>query len=314
MSPSKALTLLHGTIAGASGNLRGMSLMVLSTGCMAAMYVCIRMVPGDLHPFEVALFRNLIAWLLLWVWYRNGILDHYRTTHLRLHFVRGSLNVVAMLMFFHAVLITPLANVAALGFTAPLFASLLAFVWLRERPAWHRVAVILFGFVGAIIILRPGAPAANEGPLLLLISSAIWAVTMIVIKVLARTESSVTIALYMVSFMTPMSFLAALLFWQWPDMEQLAWLTLIAAFGTVGQISLAQSFRVAEVTAVLPLDFLKLVWSALLGYFLFAEIPDVWAALGGAMIFASTTFLALREYRRPSLRQRPGQSGAATTP
>ena len=111
-----------------------------------------------------------------------------------------------------------------------------------------------------------------------------------------------------------MSFLTALLFWQWPDMEQLAWMTLIAALGTVGQISLAQSFRVAEVTAVLPLDFLKLVWSALLGYFLFAEIPDVWAALGGVIIFASTTFLALRESRRPSPLQRPAQSEAATTP
>ncbi|NIP74066.1 MAG: DMT family transporter, partial [Gammaproteobacteria bacterium] len=217
-----------------------------------------------------AFFRNFLALLLLLGWHRSRFFGYFRTAHLKLHLLRGGLNVVAMLMFFTAVLITPLADVAALGFTAPLFASLLAIVVLRERLRWHRLLVIAFGFVGAVVILRPGFAAVGQGPVLLLMSAALWSVTMLVIKMIARTDSSVTITVYMGSVMAPLSLLAALWFWQWPTLEQLGWFVVISALGTLGQVSLAQSFRIAEVTAVLPLDFMKLVWGSLLGFFIFA--------------------------------------------
>lgn len=288
-----------------SDNLQGMLLMVASTACMATMYVAVREVPGGMHPFEIAFFRNVAGLLVLLAWHRGGIVACYRTQHVRLHLLRGALNVVAMLMFFYAVLITPLADVAALGFTAPLFASVLAIFVLRERLRWHRIAVIAFGFLGALTILRPGLVAIQIGPMLLLGSAAIWAVTMMVIKVLARTDSSVTITVYMGSVMAPLALVAAAFHWQWPSAEQLAWLLLIGVLGTVGQISLAQSFRLAEVSAVLPLDFLKLVWSSLLGFVIFAESPDLFTWLGGTMIFSSTTYLALREARSPAPRAAP---------
>lgn len=281
-----------------SGNVLGMVLMALSTGCMATMYVAIREVPGGMHPFEIVFFRNLFALGLLVAWQAPGGLAVLRTAHLRLHGLRGALNVVAMLAFFYAVTITPLAEVAALGFTAPLFASVLALLLLRERVHRHRVTVIAFGFVGALVVLRPGVEGVHLGALLLLFSSSMWAMALMVIKVLARTDSSATITLYMVLVMTPLALVPALLVWQWPTLVQLGWFALIALLGTLGQLCLAQSFRVAEVTAVLPLDFLKLVWGSLLGFVLFAEVPDVWTWVGGAMIFGSTTYLALRESRR----------------
>ncbi|HKI97500.1 MAG TPA: DMT family transporter [bacterium] len=297
-SPSDQPSGLLGQI---SGNVQGIALMVFSTACMACMYVAIREVPGGMHPFEVAFFRNLIAVLLLAAWHRQHFLACFRTEHVRLHILRGSLNVTAMLAFFYAVLITPLATVAALGFTAPLFASVLAIFVLRERLQWHRLSVIALGFAGALLILRPGVTEVSRGPVLLLASSAIWAVTIMVIKVLARTDSSTTITVYMGTVMAPLSLLAAAFFWQWPDGAQLLWLLLIAVLGTLGQLSLAQSFRLADVGAVLPLDFLKLVWGTLLGFFIFAEVPDVFTWVGGSMIFGSTTYLALRESRRTAL-------------
>jgi drug/metabolite transporter (DMT)-like permease len=123
--------------------------------------------------------------------------------------------------------------------------------------------------------------------------------TILVIKVLARTDSSVTITVYMGATMAPLALIAAAPVWQWPALNQLPWLALIALLGTLGQVSLAQAFRMAEVSAVLPLDFLKLVWGTLLGLFLFAEVPDALTWLGGVMIFAATTWLALRESRPP---------------
>lgn len=282
-----------------TGNLVGIGLMIASTLCMSAMFVAMRKVPGDLHPFEVAFFRNGFGLLALTAWYAPGGMKVLRTRRLRLHAVRAVLNVVAMLAFFTAVFVTPLADLAALGFAGPLFASVWAVVLLRERPGWHRAAVMAFGFAGALVILRPGLTVVHTGPLLVLFSASVWSVALMVIKVLARTESSTTIAMYMVLFMTPLSGLAAAAFWQTPDAAQLAWLALVGVLGTAGQINLGQSFRVAEATAVLPLDFFKLVWGSLLGFVFFTEVPDLWTWVGGTMIFASSTWLALREARRP---------------
>lgn len=297
MTEPSTADAMRSRLGGLSGNVKGIALMVLSTACMACMYVAIREVPGAMHPFEIAFFRNFFAVLILLAWHRRDLRAAFRTDHLKLHLVRGTLNVVAMLMFFYAVLITPLADVAALGFTAPLFASLLAIFVLRERLRWHRLGVIALGFAGALLILRPGLVQIGQGPLLLLGSSALWSLAMMVIKLLSRSDTSMTITLYMGVVMAPLALLAALLHWQWPDAPQLAWMLLIAVLGTLGQVSLAQSFRLAEVSAVLPLDFLKLLWGSLLGFLIFAEVPDLFTWVGGITIFGSTTYLALREYR-----------------
>ncbi len=291
-----------------TGVVGGMAMMVLSTACMAAMYVGIRQVPGGMHPFEIAFFRNLFALLLLVAWHARSLPRLYRTQRLGLHFLRGLLNVVAMLMFFTAVLTTPLAEVSALTFTAPLFAALLAVVALREALRGRRVLALAAGFAGTLLVLKPGFAVLHSGHWLLLGSAALWGVTLMVIKVLARSDSSLTITVYMGTFLAPLSLLAALFEWQWPDLAQLSWMLGIAALGTVGQISLAQSFRLADASAVLPLDFFKLIWSALFGFVIFAEIPDLWTLLGGGIIFASATHLALREGReavpaRPAAQQ-----------
>jgi drug/metabolite transporter (DMT)-like permease len=281
----------------ASGNLPGIGFMVVSSVCMAGMYTSIRLVPRGMHPFEIVFFRNLIGLLMLLAWHAPGGLRVLKTTRLRMHALRGVLNVAAMLTFFYAVTITPLAEVAALSFTGPLFASLLALLFLKEPPRLHRLGVMAFGFAGALVIVRPGLSVVQAGAVLLLVSSAIWAFALIVIKMLARTESSATITLYMVSFMTPLSLITAVSVWRWPDLHQVFWFLVVSLFGTAGQLCLAQAFRMADSTAVLPLDFLKLIWGSALGYLVFAEIPDVWVWAGGTMIFASTTYLALRETR-----------------
>ena len=274
-----------------------MALMAFSTACVASMTASIRLVPGDLHPFEIAFFRNFIGLLLLLGWHIKGGLRIFQTRQIHLHALRGGLNVLAMLAYFFAVTITPLAEIAAMGFTAPLFAAPLAFLLLREKAHWYRVLVVAIGFSGAMAILRPGAETLNLGAMLVLLSSFLWALALMVIKVLSRTESAATIALYMVVFMAPLSLLAALPYWQGPNLHQLAWLALIALLGTLAQLSLGQSFKFADSTAVMPLDFLKLIWGAMLGYWLFSESPDIWTWLGGAVIFSSATWLALKESR-----------------
>ena len=273
----------------------GLLFMAASTLCFSAMHGVARYLSDQLHPFEIAFFRNLFGIVVIVPWFLKLGLAPLRTRRLQLHLLRAGLNIFAMLAFFMALSLTPLARVQALAFTAPLFATLIAIFVLGERVGPRRWAALVVGFSGAMLVIRPGFAGLDSGSLLVLASAAIWAVTMIVIKNLARTESSVTITVYMLLFMTPLSLPPALLYWQWPTAEQLVWLAFAALAGTLGQMSMAQAFRLADATAVMPLDFLKLIWGALLGYWFFAEIPDLWTWLGGVLIFAGATYIFYRE-------------------
>jgi len=277
--------------------LAGMLLMLASTGFLAGMHAAIRLVPGGMHPFQIAFFRNVMATVyLVPVQAAHGFAT-LRTERIGMHFLRAVFNLVSMLAFFKGVLITPLADVAALNFLAPLLASGLALTVLREPVRLHRVAGIVFGFAGALVILRPGEMGFSGGGWLIVFSASIWSGGLIVIKLLARTDSSATITFYAFLLMTPLSLFPALAVWQPPTLAQIGAVALLAAFGTAGHFSLAQAFRLADAAAVLPLDFMRLVWSAALGYLMFAESPDLWTWVGGAMIFSSTTYLTYREVR-----------------
>ncbi len=292
--PASVSNLVNGT----SGIGRGVLCMLAGALCSSLMNGVIRYISADLHPFEIAFFRNLFGLVaLVPLFLGTGIVGALRTERIGLHALRGAFNVVAMLAFFLGVSMTPLATVAALSFTSPLFATVGALLLLKETMGIRRWTGLMLGFTGALVILRPGVDAIDPGALLIVLSSALWACALIDIKVLARTESSLTITAWAGVFLTPLSLLAAVFFWRWPTLEQLAWLVLIGALGSCAQLGVAQALRELDATVVLPLDFTKLIWGALIGYLAFAEVPDVWTFAGGTLILASVTYIAYRESR-----------------
>lgn len=276
--------------------------MFLATIVFASMHATIRSMTESLHPFQIAFFRNLFGLLVVAPWFVRYGLQPLRTRRLGLHGVRALLNVVAMLSFFYALSIVPLAEVTALGFSAPLFATVLAIPILGEVVGWRRWGAILFGFAGALVITRPGVQALDLGHSLMLFATAVWGVALIIIKLLGRTESAVTITSYMLILMVPMSFIPAVMVWQWPTGDQLFWLASIGILGTLGQLMMTQSLKEGDTNVVMPLDFFKLVWAAAFGYVLFHEIPDVYTWVGGIMIFASAIYIAMRERKASRLR------------
>jgi drug/metabolite transporter (DMT)-like permease len=288
------------TLAGKSPSLIGIGLMIAATVGFACMhggvrYLSIRL---QLHPFEIAFFRNLFGLLALAPWFVRYGVRPLRTKRIGLHTLRAVFNVAAMLLFFTGLSLSPIAQVQALAFTAPLFASLLAVVFLGERMLLWRWMALIVGFAGALIIVHPEAGTLDPGSLAVLGSSAVWSFAIIMIKTLSRTDSSVTITSYMVLLMTPMSLIPAVFVWQWPGAVQLAWLVFVGVSGTLAQLAMAQALRMADTTTVLPLDFTKLVWGSIIGYFLFDEIPDAAIWIGGAVIFSAATYIAYRESRR----------------
>lgn len=285
-----------GVAPGERGNvLRGALLMAAAAACYAILHGSVRYISSEIHPFEITFFRNLFGFIVLLPWFVIHGLRPLRTRRIGLHLLRASSNVVAMLMFFMALSMTPLAQVQALGFTAPLFTTVLAIFILGERVRLRRWTALIAGFIGALIIVRPGLQPIDTGSVLTLVSAAIWGFTLITIKVLSRTDSAVTITAYMVILMSPLSLLPALYYWTWPDPAMWVWLVVCGVSGTVAQLLMAQSFRVAEATVVLPFDFTKIVWGALIGYLAFGEVVDIWTWVGAAVIFSGITYITYRE-------------------
>lgn len=277
--------------------LRAMAMMVGSTLCFVGMHALVSKVSQDLPPIEVAFFRNLFGFIVLMPALVRSRFSAFRTTRLHLHAVRGGINSISMMMFFTALAITPLAQATALAYTAPLFMTIGAVFFLGETLRARRIAALVIGFIGALIVLRPGLVPLDLGPILVVSSAVLWAVSMIDIKILSRTDSSLTIATYMLVFVTPITFIAALFVWQTPSWENLGWMFVLGGLGSIGHLLFAESFKLADTTVLMPLDFTKMIWAAVLGFMFFGQVPDMWTWIGGTVIFASATYISYREHQ-----------------
>ena len=271
--------------------------MLVATLSFSGMHGTIKHVGGDMHPFEIAFFRNFFGLLALFPFFIRHGLKPLRTNRIGMHFARVMLNIGSMFAFFYAISITPLAEVIALSFAAPIFATVLAVFFFREIIGPARWIAIMVGFAGTVVILRPGYDEISLGSVLTLLAALVWGGAVMIIKSLSRTDSSVTITAYMVLLLTPLSLIPALFVWTSPSMDQLIWLALIGGLGTLGHLAMNQAIKLAPTNVVMPIDFVRLIWVAILGYFIFGELPDIFVWMGGAMIFASGLWIAHAENR-----------------
>ena len=284
-----------GSFSNLSPVVRACLLMMLSTVMFAAMHTAIRYTTQQMPAAEVAFFRNAFGLLvILPLLVRRGPSLFY-TQKLGLHMLRAVLNVVSMLAFFLGLSLTPLARATALSFTAPLFTALLSALLLGEVFRWRRWTAIVVGFFGTLVILRPGVQAFDLGSLLIICSSLLWGLAIIDIKVLGRTESTMTITAYVTVLLIPMTLLAAVFVWETPPPHLWGWLVFIGVIGTLGQIVVTDALKLADMTVLMPLDFLKLVWATMFGILLFAEVPDLLTWVGAAIVFGSSCYIVWRE-------------------
>ena len=284
------------TVAGPSAPLRGALWMVFSCACFSVMMAMVRAATVEMDPIQVAFFRNLfgLMWMLPWV-LRVGFAG-LRTRRLGLHVFRSVAGTGAMFSFFTAISVIPLAEVTALTFTVPLFTTIGAALLLGETVRARRWSATAVGFLGTLIVLRPGVEALSPAAMLALLAAALIAVAMLTMKALSRTESPNAIVVYMGLLMTPLSFPPALFVWQTPT-DPTTWLLLLAIglAATGGQIGLTHAFAAADASAVLPVDFIRLVFASVLGFVLFDEVPDGWTWVGAAVIISATVYIARRE-------------------
>jgi drug/metabolite transporter (DMT)-like permease len=278
-------------------NLTGILWMVLFTFLMSGMHASVRHVSENLHPFEIAFFR-LVFGLVAVVpfFYRQGF-GVLKTKRLPMLGLRGVINAGCMLGYFYALSIGPLARITALGFTATLFAIVLAVFIFGEKVGLKRWMAIFLGFVGTLVIVRPGFTDVGIESVVTLGAAFGWALCIVIIKDLAKTESAATITTYMSLTMAPIVLIPALFVWTTPTLYDFVWLIIIGALGGLGQLSMANALKCAEAQVVLPVEFSRLIWIAVIAFIAFDEIPGLFTWIGGGMIIGAVTYITLREGR-----------------
>lgn len=278
-----------------SGNLRGILWMVATGLLFVTVTGIVRHLGTDMSPVQAAFIRYGFGLLLIApVLFR--LKSPFATPRiLGLHSIRGFIHGIGVMLWFFAMARIPIAEVTALGFTAPIFTTLGAALFLGEKLHYYRIGAVLMGFGGAIVVLQPGFQEINLGSIAQLTAAPIFSCSFLIAKRLTSVESSGAIVAYLSVFVTLTLLPPALYFWRTPTWVELGWLLATATCATAGHYTLSQAFRSADITVTQPVQFLQLVWATLLGLVLFGEEPEVWTWVGGGMIVASATFIAHRE-------------------
>ena len=283
------------------GNVRGVLLMVVGTLVATSSLIFIRFLGEDLPTVEVVFLRHVFSTMAMMPWVlRLGIRNVLRTERRGLHALRGAIGVVSTVAWYQGITMVPLAEALALNCLGTIFVTVGAILFLGETASRDRWVSVVMGFVGAWIILRPGIQAISPGALIVIFAAATWGISLLFMKVLTRTDSAVTIVLYLYVFHIVFTSVPAAIVWIVPTLVHISWLAIVGVLSSVGHLAMAQAFKEADATAVTPVDFTRLIWAALLGMIIFSEVPDPWTMVGAAVIFTSTTFLAYREAQSKS--------------
>lgn len=276
---------------------RGAVYMLLSTLAFGFLWVLIRIVSETMPPHLIVFWRTLFGLMVMAPLVLQEGRSLFITRHFPRHVLRATTGLFAMYATFYAVAVAPLADVVALSYATPLFVTVAAVLFLGEVIRARRMTALLIGILGMLVVMRPGFRELGPGHLAALAAALFTAGSLTVIKMLSATDRTEAIVGYPFMIALPVTFLIALVFWQWPTLRELVFLIAIGALANLGQTWMARSFAAAEVTAVLPLDLVRLVLAAAFGVLMFGERLDWQTVLGAAIILVSTIYLAHRESR-----------------
>ncbi len=283
--------------------------MLGSTSAFALMAITIRYASATIPTTEVAFFRNFFGLLaLLPIILRSGA-GLPRTRNIGRYVIRTVVGLGSMLCAFWAIGHLPLSQAISLSYAAPLFATIAAVWWLGEIVRIRRWIAVSAGFLGVLVILRPGVSfsAAMMVPVFGALLAALVAIQM---KQLSKLDPPDTIVFYTYLLWVPMSLVPALFQWVWPAPTVWLWLVATGVLGTLGQWLWTRALRLGEVSALQPISFVQLPIVVLFAWWLFGETIDMWTAIGAAIVFGANGYIAHREavLSRRAATQRPAQA------
>lgn len=271
--------------------------MMLGAAALAANHSLVRVVTEELHPLEASALRFLWAVPIMLPWLLRGRGTVLRTRRHGLHLATAGLTVVMTVAFFIALSQMPLAEATALNFTAPLFTTIIAALMLKERVEFVRWGATVIGFIGVLIILRPGFADIPPVALLPMFGAFLLAWWFIAVKRLSATESTATITIYQTLWSALLLTLIAVPVWITPTWATLGYSAAMGGLGTTGIIFTSRAFSMAEASIVAPLDYVRLPFIAIVAYIAFGEVPDGLSIVGALIITASAIYIVRRAAR-----------------
>lgn len=279
-----------------SANLRGASWMLVSAIGFSTMAVLVKIAGETLPAAQVAFFRCVfgLAFLLPAI-LRAGPRAAFATTRPALHIARGTVGVTAMLCFFIAIASAPLADVTALTFAKPLFVILLATLFLGEVVRWRRWTATAVGFLGVVVMVRPGGDGFDPNTLYAVFGAACVAGAVILVKQIAKTDGHLTTLAWFAVFSSLVTCGPAAMVWVPPSPTLWVVCAGIGLIGVASQSAIVSAFRTGEATAVAPFDYSRILFATTFGVLLFDEWPDGWTLAGAAVVIAATIYIARRE-------------------
>ena len=270
-------------------------LFVTATFFGSLMGVFMRLAQSDINVFTASFLRFGIGFVIILPYLFYSKFNVYKTNNIKLHFIRGIINVPTMYVGFAALMFIPLEQIQALHFIVPLIVTFLAVFFFKEKIRFVRITALIIGLLGMFVMLRPGMIEMNIGVYMVLFTSIVWSFIIIITKFLSKNDSPITILTYQYSLVTFFSFFIVIFFWETPSSIIFLYTFLAALSGTILHIALIYSYKLVDLTLIQPFTFLSLIWASLFGYYIFGEEPDIFTWLGAIIIFSGVLIIFYRE-------------------
>ena len=270
-------------------------LIIISIIFGTLMGTFIKLAQEELNVFTTGFLRFFFGFLIITPYILKTKFEVFSTKNLKIHILRSALNLPAMLLGFAALAMLPLEKMTAIHFIVPIIVTILAVIFLKEKIYLYRSIALVMGFIGMLIILRPGIIDISIGIYMALISSLIWSVVIILTKKVSKDDSAITILSHQYVYMSLFSFPLVIYFWDQPSLKTIIFILCAAMSGTILHIALNHAYKLVDVTMTQPYSFLGLVVSSIIGYFVFSDKPDFYTWLGASVIFCGVLLISYRE-------------------
>ena len=278
-----------------NNNIKAILLTVSGSFFAVLMESLIRSAQYDSNVYTIGFLRFFFGLIIIFPYLIKKKFIPYKTKNFKFYFIRGLFNLPMMILGFGALVYVPFEQFKALHFLSPIIVVLLSFIIFREKVYMYRILALVIGFIGMLIIVRPGIVDFNIGTIMILISLTFWSLIIIVSKFVSKDDSPITMVTYQYTLMTIFALPLAIYFWQMPSLQSLIFVFIGAISGTILHLSLALSYKYAELSVTQPVWFSGLIFGSAFGFFVFNETPDLWTWIGGIVVFSSVLLITYNE-------------------
>jgi len=278
-----------------NNNIKAVLLTISASFFAVLMEALIKAAQYDSNVYTIGFLRFFFGFLIILPYVVTKKFNTYKTKNLKFYIVRGAFNIPVMILGFGALVYVPLEQFKAMHFLSPIIVVLLSFIIFREQIYRFRIFALIIGFIGTLIIVRPGYVDFNIGTIMILVSLTFWSFIIILSKFVSKDDSPITMVTYQYTLMTVFAFPLAIYFWQTPSLISLLLVFIAAASGTILHLCLGLAYKYADLSVTQPIWFTGLIFGSGFGYLVFNEIPDFWTWIGGIVVFTSVLVITYFE-------------------